>query len=452
MSDGKSRARIGPAALRKLGATEDMYWRFDSECPLYFGVLARFAGAYDEARFREALRAVQARHPLLRARILVEAGKPWFVETDREIPVETLEQAPGEEWQVLERSLVERFDTELGPLLRCTVMKHAKDDVTILFTFHHAVSDGRSAIFVIRDLLQSLAQQERGQSAALLPLELMDYYGDRIHTLRSYESWRQFGATVSRTWKASWRFVSNVGLPKGIEKRSVIPSTEPKFMVEPRFIEADTMTKLIKRAKSEQVTIQCVLNAALSMAVAEDSPTQGIEATTCTQVLDVRDRLFPPVGEDCGLFVSGNTSMHRIREDTRFWDLARDIRVGLQASLDTPLPFFHPATHVSYARIARVLGNERASQFSKALGRIHPEGLCVSNLGRVKLEVPGSPLRLTAFAFATNTSILNYFNTSAASCEGRMSWSFSASSAVGREKLRKIADRSIALILEALES
>ena len=431
-----------------------MYWRFDSECPLYFGILARFSGRYDEARFRAALRAVQGRHPLLRARVAIDRDVPWFVETDRPIALETLEQEPGEEWGVLERSLVVRFATELGPLMRCTVMKHADDDVTILFTYHHAVADGRSALFVIRDLLQSLTQQERGESPALDPLELMDYYGDRIHTLRSYRTWAQFTETASRTVKASWHFMSRVGFPKGIRRRTTTrPPSRPEFFVEPRFIEAETMRKIIKKAKAEEVTIQCVLNAALSMAVAEDSPTTALEATSCTQVLDVRDRLIPPVGEDCGLFASGNTSMHRIPRGTEFWDLARDIRVGLQASIDTPLPFFHPATHASYARIARRLGSHRARQFSQALGSIHPEGLAVSNLGRVTMnDVPDSPLRMTWFAFATNTHMLNYFNTSAVSYDGRMTWSFSASSAIAREQLKKTADRAIELIHEALQS
>jgi hypothetical protein len=98
------------------------------------------------------------------------------------------------------------------------------------------------------------------------------------------------------------------------------------------------------------------------------------------------------------------------------------------------------------------MGHSRAEAFSMILGSIHPEGFAVSNLGRVKIDVPDSPLRLTAFAFATNTNVLNSFNTSAATFNGRMTWSFSASSAVGRDMLMKIADRSVAIMREALNA
>ncbi|MCB9659444.1 MAG: hypothetical protein H6726_17500 [Sandaracinaceae bacterium] len=445
-------AAPGPGALRALGATEDMYFRFDSVNPLYFGVVARFAGTYDDAAMGKAFAALQRRHPLLRAKIAMVGDTPWFVETDRPIPLERMDIAPGDEWRVLERSLVSAFDTGTGPLLRCVLYERGADDFGILFTYHHAIADGRSATFVIRDLLQSLAQQERGESPELPALPLMDYYGDRIHTLWTYSSLGHFTDTVSQTWNAAVRFMRRAGIPRGVPADPSIPLSKQSLLIEPRFVAPATMREVASRAKAESATIQCVLNAALTMAVAEVSPTRGLEATTCSQVIDLRERLVPPVGEDCGLFASGNTSMHRLGPNTRFWDLARDIRVGLQASIDTPLPFFHAATHESYASIARALGQDRQKAFSLILGSLHPEGLAVSNLGRVAVDVPGSPLRLTEFAFATNTNVLNSFNTSAVTYDGRMTWSFSASSAVGRETLANIADRSIALMQEALRT
>ena len=442
-----------PTLLRPLGGTEDLYWRFDAVCPLYFGVIARFEGPLDPASFRAALEAVRARHPLLRARIVTrDNDTPWFAETDAPMTLTFVREVPEAAFRVLEREVVTPFDAETGPLIRGVVLEHGVDDNTLVLTFHHAIADGRSATFLLRDLLRSLAQEATGRPGALEVLPLMDYYGDRIHTLRSYRSWAQFRETVGKTWSAAWRFLARVGVPKGVTPEQEIPLEQQTLVVEPRTFSPETMKRALRAAKAEGATMQCVLNAALSMAVAEEHPTRGLEATTCTQVLDVRDRLIPPVGEDCGLFASGNTSMHRIGYDTNFWDLARDIRVGLTEAIETPLPFFHPATHKSYASLGRAIGSERAKFFSELLGSLHPEGLCVSNLGRVVIDVPDSPLRITEFAFATNTNVLNSFNTSAATYGGRMVWSFSASSAVGREKLARIADRAVALIEEAVAS
>ena len=91
------------------------------------------------------------------------------------------------------------------------------------------------------------------------------------------------------------------------------------------------------------------------------------------------------------------------------------------------------------------------AKFSELIGKLHPEGLSVSNLGQVKIEVNNCPVRITEFAFATNTNVLNYFNTSAATFNGRMTWSFSGSSMLGRDRIAIIADRSIDKILEALD-
>jgi len=435
---------------RPLGATEDMYWRFDSVSPLNFGSIVRLEGALDVDALRLALRALQQRHPLLRVRVETdEDGIPWFREGVGDITLTTLDQPSGDEWHLLETELNKPFETETGPLVRCLLIKHNHQESTLISIYHHAICDGKSATFLLRDLLVSLKQIDAGEAAGLPVLEPVGYWGDRIPSIQHYVD-SDGMRTAWKTVRASAKFMSNIGFPMGLRNKHEMPLSEQRLMVEPRFLEPDFMKRMAVKAKSEGSTVQCVLNAALSLAVSEDSPARFFHATSCSQVVDVRDQLVPPVGEDCGLFVSGATSLHRLYGQTDFWSLARDIHTRMISTLSTPLPFFHPAMHEGLALFGRAMGESRKSRFSEVVGKLHPEGLAVSNLGRVQIEEEGSPVRITEFAFATNTNVLNYFNTSAATFNGRMTWSFSGSSMLGRNRIRRIADRSIGKIIEAV--
>ncbi|MCG8672788.1 MAG: condensation domain-containing protein, partial [Pseudomonadales bacterium] len=151
------------AIERPLGATEDMYWRFDKVSPLNFGTIIRLSGKFSTDQLKQSLKALQLRHPLMRASIQLDgSGTPWFRSGVGDIPLQETQQAPGNEWQLLENELNTPFDSDVGPLMRCVLIRHEDNDVTLISVYHHAACDGKSAIFLTRDLVQSLTQQSRG--------------------------------------------------------------------------------------------------------------------------------------------------------------------------------------------------------------------------------------------------------------------------------------------------
>ncbi|MCG8315996.1 MAG: condensation domain-containing protein [Pseudomonadales bacterium] len=441
------------AIERPLGASEDMFWRFDSVSPINFGVVMRLKGRCTNEQVKFALQAIQQRHPLMRARIEAdENGIPWFRSEVGQVPLQESQQAAGQEWQLLENELNTPFDAQIGPLLRCILVRHDDDDLSLVMVYHHAASDGKSAFYVARDLVQSISQQQQGETWQLPALEPVGYYGDRINTLKDYDDLEDALKTIWKTLRTSAKFVANAGVPSGLRKENEIPLDQQRVIVEPRFVEAADMKLLLARAKQEGTTMQCVLNTALSLTVARDSPTSGIEVTGCTQVIDVRDRLHPPVGEDCGVFAAaGATSLHSISMDTDFWTLARSVSKRLKETMATPLPFFHPALHRSYSLLGKLMGNKNMASFGKVIKRLHPEGLAVSNIGRLVFDIEGTAVEVADFGFATNTNVFNYFNTSAATLNGRLTWSFSGSTMLGRERIASVADNTVACMMQALK-
>ncbi len=440
------------AIERPLGATENLYWRFDAQAPINFGVVVRFTGNLDIAQLREALLALQYRHPLLRVKIVCdENNRPWFRSGVGEIDLQVIEADVDRSWRILETEVNTALDSETGPLMRCVLVRHADADSSLVMSFHHSVSDGKSAIYLTRDILQSIKQQRSGLSPRLQPLAPVGYYGDRMPKLDPWAGTE----SLKKAWntlKAVTQFLEGVGFPMGLQryKDPEVVEHTPGVMIEPRVVEPEIMQALARKAKVEGTTLQCVLNAALSLTVAEDSPTGFLQRTACSQVLDMRDRLDPPVGEDCGLFASGATSLHALTANTPFWPLTRKIHEQLQHSIATPLPFFHPAMHRHFIRLGHGLGMNNFRAFSEFIGRLHPEGLAVSNLGRVTIDVEDSDIVVASFGFGTNTTVLNYLSTSAATMHGRMIWSFNGCNSLTRERLAAIADRTVARLIASL--
>jgi hypothetical protein len=121
----------------------------------------------------------------------------------------------------------------------------------------------------------------------------------------------------------------------------------------------------------------------------------------------------------------------------------------LQHAIITPLPFFFPAMHRLFVKLGRGLGIKDAKTFSQIFGNMHPEGYAVSNLGRVEIKVDNSPVQVTGYGFATNTTVLNYLNTSAASFNGNLMWTFNGSSSLSRDKVARIANGALARMRSA---
>src|SRR3954470_17932033 len=75
---------------RELGSTEAIFWLSGQACSYNVVCFAQIEGSVEPPALRAALRAVQCRHPLLRAGVAHEArSAPRFVQTEGDIPVRT---------------------------------------------------------------------------------------------------------------------------------------------------------------------------------------------------------------------------------------------------------------------------------------------------------------------------------------------------------------------------
>ena len=143
---------------RNLGAFEHLIWSTDQWTPRHFVFVARIeGGSISVDHVHRALLAVQRRHPALRAAIDLDShGHPRFVPADFPIRLCIVERAGDTQWRSeVELQLQNPFPAGHGPLLRTTLVRGESVSELILAA-HHSIGDGISAMFLVRDLVESL--------------------------------------------------------------------------------------------------------------------------------------------------------------------------------------------------------------------------------------------------------------------------------------------------------
>jgi hypothetical protein len=155
--------------VRPLGSLEHLFWLMDQSHPVHFAMTAEVEGDASPRAWRQALDRVQERHPLLRVSIDGAPGRTpeYRREEGSPIPLRIVEDDdPGSRWKIeVGEELATPFDPSKAPLARAVLIQGRRDAAFILVA-HHAVADGMSLAFVIRDTLHAIA----GSTLRRLPL------------------------------------------------------------------------------------------------------------------------------------------------------------------------------------------------------------------------------------------------------------------------------------------
>lgn len=135
---------------------------------------SRLQGQFSVDQLSTVLGQVRQHHPLLRVRIATDAiGQPQFVETDDEIPLRSIARTDDRHWQAeLEVELARSLDWQVAPLLRVVLLQSGAES-ELMIICHHAIADGLSGVYLMRDILQGLGGKifDRSDLSAAVSLE-----------------------------------------------------------------------------------------------------------------------------------------------------------------------------------------------------------------------------------------------------------------------------------------
>jgi Condensation domain len=342
--------------LRPLGAFEELFCLFDQYFPTNGALAAQIAGHTTVQQWRDALDAVQQRHPLLSACIDTTFNRvPHFRRvTGQRIPLRVV-SSPNARWQrELAEEVNEPFTPDQAPLFRAVLLHQEKHCIFILSS-HHAVCDGSSRIFLLRDILLALT----GHALEALPL------------------------TSSREilFGAQQRTSTEPGLPSFAAPRPLPPHVEGIALTQ------ELTTALQRRAREEGVTIHAAISAALAIAGRaidenwRNNPLRIMSPAEIRDILGLKDQCMVSFGGG-EISIAPNGSM-------TIWDLARFAKDGLSAVKST-----ENISRMIDLQSAAVSSNLTVEQAFQLKRNAFNAQVMLSNLGRLPFDGTFGPLKL----------------------------------------------------------
>ena len=284
--------------LRPLGAFEELFCLFDQHFPTNHALAAQITGHTTVRQWRDALGAVQQRHPLLSACIDTTFNRvPHFRRvTGQRIPLRVV-TSPNARWQrEIAEEVNEPFTPDQGPLFRA-VLLHQETRSIFIFSSHHAVSDGFSLILLLRDILLALS----GHALKALLLE----------------------PSREILFGAQQRTSTEPGLPSFTAQRPLLPYVEGIKLTPEQTI------ALQRRARQEGVTIHAAISAALTIAGRAIDERWRNNPLRIMSPAEIRDILG--LKNQCMVSFGGGEISIAPHGLMRFWEVARFAKDGLSA-------------------------------------------------------------------------------------------------------------------------
>jgi hypothetical protein len=263
--------------------------------------------------------------------------------------------SPNARWQrEIAEEVNEPFTPDQAPLFRA-VLLHQETRCIFILSSHHAVSDGFSLIFLLRDILLALSGHDLGTLSLMPAREIL------------------FGAQQ--------RTSTEPGLPSLAAQRPLLPHVDGIKLT------SEQTTALLRRTRQEGVTIHAAISAALTIAGRaidrswRNHPLRIMSPAEIRDILGLEDQCMVSLG-------SGEISIAPGGSMT-FWEVARVAKDGLSAVKST-----EDVSKMIDLQSAAVSSNLTVDQAFQLKRNAFNAQVMFSNLGRLPFDSNFGPLKL----------------------------------------------------------
>jgi NRPS condensation-like uncharacterized protein len=305
-----------PQFKRRMGGPERVLLLM----PLNVVMVAKIRGAVEVEQLASILDSLRKRHALLAVRVVIdENDTAWYVTKGvPEFTINTIPRQAEDQWlQTVVEECKTSFPVETGPLVRFSLL-HSPEKSDLVICAHHAICDGMSLTYLIRDILQQLADPE--QEVETLP-EPPAITRDTVpspppanfiargviglfNKLWTRKNIRFDGNDLKNLHRVFW------------EKNRAAGVLAWECSV--------TETKaLVSRCRAENVTVNTALWTAFLAAQYEVQGDAEPYRASAGLAVSTRDKLTVPVGEAFGFYASSLTARLAYDPGRTFWDSAR---------------------------------------------------------------------------------------------------------------------------------
>ncbi len=424
---------------RPLGAVERWYWFCDQFSSLNVVSRVQVRGQLTRDMLRSALDRLQARHPLLRARIQHDNGSNLFwAPCDHPIPLRIASRDRDDQWieEINERELAKRVDPDTGPLMRVVGILGDDQIHDLLLVMPHILADGTTALSLAEQIL-AFAAGDDDRIVEYRPLPAPE-------DMRPLPFKGEEGKSrLARQTEDDQALIEKYR-PGRVEPSAFVAFEERKERLIHRELNKVQIDKIAAEAKRHGTTVHGALTAALAVAAHRDAGAPSSHFAIGSPV-NFRTELDPPVQPDeVGTYVA---TIPTVVDVTRpFWEVAKEITDQL-AARKTRGDHFNLVNLILQA-IPETLAEARP--FMEMMEAEGPINLVSSNIGRHPFPDRFSGLEASNAQFVAGLSVLGYFVATINTSHHQTYWNFShIDTAFPAGRAERLADDCVDTVLSA---
>jgi len=364
--------------------------------------VGRVRGTVNPSEVTTALEYLRSRHPLLAVRAQIEDdGTGTFL--GGSIPPMSVCVKPREnEHRWLHRAKEEfrtSFPIETGPLVRCTLL-HSDNVCDIILCGHHAICDGMSLGYLLRDLLACLAGSNRETVGPVVPPPIDS---STVATPPSSNAiQRLVMGLINKKWAAR-----NVRFSESDMQRmhAEFWQRNTGMQLLAWSMDTDDTANLVEQSRAEKVTVNSALWTAFLAAQYDVQPDRKRYRRRSALAVNTREKIRIPAGESFGFYASSLTVRLPYSPRISFWDNARNVHSRIMKELSKTDLFrmlssaqIHPTLLDSlYFRKYGLLDGAIPATLLRKMGWHQVTyGYALTNVGRFDIPTTYGPLELEA--------------------------------------------------------
>ena len=394
---------------RPLVAAEHMVDVFDRASTMNFTTIVAVRGPLDDDALDAALRAVERRHPLLRARIARKGGLRFVMGEGEKIALRVLDATKEEVNGYAEATLAHRVWPDAGPRAELVHLRHALGHSTLLFTMHHVVGDGSSGVIVVRDILRALA--------GTLPDGVVPSPGQNAFFPEGRGGMKDLFASLRAMSRASDTKPFRL---EPAQKADVSARCVHLHTITLDIVETDA---LLARARAASSTAHGVLVAATARAIAHEGanghPLRVMHPVDFRRMLDGTSRT--PIGDAVGYYVSSVETDLVVAKSGPLDALASEVSALVREKKREGEPYLMAPSAGKLAIAGEALLG--ISRFRTTAERTLPNTFAITNLAHLEalgLEETIGALTITHAYFVAASSVLCAIGASASTFGGSL--------------------------------
>jgi len=372
---------------------------------------------------KKAMELLIKRHPLLGMCIKKNPDEDCWLRKMENVHVD-LRQFDSEDWRnVMEESLLEKFDVENGPLWRVSFLPNARYesetdsdiiDMTsyphegiCIFNFHHMIVDGPSCcrMFVeFKNYVSKINRKEEPEVTSMPMLPPVDVFMNEVVALKWYHHLVRLVLELLCVIPKFPAFMMSIMTGMGGRKQNAFtrkygveiqknPLIQPRTKIIPLELTKNETSSLLKKCKEHQTTVQGAVQTAAGVAMVTMLKEQEFEVESNVTV-NARPFFKTKVPNDYpGPYIAGLQCKNMIvtsPDAGKFWSMAKDASKDIHTRLKNNK---HMEMAVMFYCLSPLIGlifSDTGKNRSDKSGGRFKQLVVFTNLGHCKF-LDGSP-------------------------------------------------------------